>query len=67
MAILATICGADDWVAVKIYGHAKHEWLATFLDLSKGIPSHDTFGRVFRWLDEEAFQLKFAEWTSPNL
>lgn len=64
MAILATICGADDWVAVETYGHAKKEWLATFLDLSKGIPSHDTFGRVFRWLDEDAFQLKFAEWTA---
>lgn len=64
IAILGTICGADDWVAVETYGNAKKEWLATFLDLSNGIPSHDTFGRVFRWLDEEAFQLKFAEWTA---
>ena len=64
IAILATICGADDWVAVETYGHAKKVWLETFLDLSNGIPSHDTFGRVFRWLDEEAFQLKFAEWTA---
>ncbi|GAB5494383.1 MAG: ISAs1-like element ISEc26 family transposase [Phototrophicaceae bacterium] len=64
IAILATICGADDWVAVTTYGHAKQKWLETFLDLSNGIPSHDTFGRVFRWLDEEAFQLKFSEWTA---
>lgn len=64
IAILATICGADDWVAVETYGHAKKEWLETFLDLNRGIPSHDTFGRVFRWLDEEAFQLKFVEWTA---
>ena len=64
IAILATICGADDWVAVETYGNAKKAWLETFLDLSKGIPSHDTFGRVFRWLDEDGFQLKFAEWTA---
>lgn len=64
IAILATICGADDWVAVETYGHAKKEWLATFLDVSNGIPSHDTFGRVFRWLDEDAFQAKFVEWTA---
>ena len=64
IAILATICGADDWVAVETYGHAKKDWLGTFLDLSNGVPSHDTFGRVFRWLDEEAFQLKFIEWTA---
>lgn len=64
IAILATICGADDWVAVETYGHAKKDWLGTFLDLSNGIPSHDTFGRVFRWLDEDTFQLKFSEWTA---
>lgn len=64
IAILAVICRADDWVAVETYGHAKKEWLETFLELSNGIPSHDTFGRVFRWLDEEAFQLKFTEWTA---
>ena len=64
IAILATICGADDWVAVETYGNAKKDWLATFLELSSGIPSHDTFGRVFRWLDEEAFEMKFAEWTA---
>lgn len=64
IASIATICGADDWVAVETYGNAKKEWLGTFLDLSRGIPSHDTFGRVFRWLDEAAFQLKFAEWTA---
>lgn len=65
IAILGTICGADDWVAIETYGQAKADWLATFLDLSKGgIPSHDTFGRVFRWLDEEAFQAMFVKWTA---
>ncbi|MEM6527319.1 MAG: ISAs1 family transposase, partial [Chloroflexota bacterium] len=64
IAILAVICGADGWVDVERYGKAKKDWLATFLNLENGIPSHDTFGRVFRWLDEEAFQSRFVQWTA---
>ena len=64
IAILGMICGADNWVALEEYGKAKADWLGTFLDLSNGIPSHDTFGRVFRWLDEQAFQARFVEWMS---
>lgn len=64
IAILATICGADTWVAIETYGHAKADWLGKFLDLSNGIPSHDTFGRVFRCLDETAFQACFTKWTA---
>lgn len=64
IAILAVICGADGWVDVERYGKAKQDWLRTFLNLEKGIPSHDTFGRVFRWLDEEAFQARFIKWTA---
>ncbi len=48
IAILGVICGADSWVDIERYGQAKAEWLKTFLDLDNGIPSHDTFGRVFR-------------------
>ena len=47
IAILGVICGADTWVDIERYGNAKQEWPGTFLDLSNGIPSHDTFGRVF--------------------
>jgi len=64
IAILGVICGADGWVDIERYGKAKQEWLATFLDLEHGIPSHDTFGRVFRWLDEAAFQACFINWTA---
>jgi len=64
IAILAVICGADGWTDVERYGKAKKEWLGTFLDLENGIPSHDTFGRVFRWLDEDAFQRRFVQWTA---
>jgi len=64
IAILAVICGADGWTDVERYGKAKKAWLSTFLDLENGIPSHDTFGRVFRWLDEDAFQKRFVQWTA---
>ncbi|MEM4723530.1 MAG: transposase family protein, partial [Candidatus Hadarchaeum sp.] len=47
LAIVAIIAGANDWVAVARYCKLKRDWLATFLDLSCGIPSHDTFRRVF--------------------
>lgn len=63
IAILGVICGADNWVDIERYGNAKQEWLSEFLDLSNGIPSHDTFGRVFRWLDAEQFQTSFMAWT----
>lgn len=64
IAILAVICGADGWVDVEEYGKAKQDWLSTFLTLERGIPSHDTFGRVFRWIDEDAFQARFIKWTA---
>lgn len=63
IAILGVICGADSFVEIERYGKAKAEWLRNFLDLRHGIPSHDTFGRVFRMLDETAFQRMFVEWT----
>lgn len=47
IAICAILAGADGWVAVEAFGHAKEKWLRTFLALPNGIPSHDTFGRVF--------------------
>lgn len=62
IAICAIICGADDWVAVEMFGNAKHEWLKKFLELANGIPSHDTFGRIFGALDPEQFQSCFLNW-----
>jgi len=63
IAICAVICGADSWVEVELFGRSKEEWLRTFLELPHGIPSHDTFGRVFQRLDPEAFGRCFREWT----
>jgi len=63
IAICAVICGADNWVEVELFGRSKEQWLRTFLKLPHGIPSHDTFGRVFRLLDPEQFQRCFRSWT----
>ncbi len=48
-------CGADNWVEIEEFGKAKEEWFRRFLKLPHGIPSHDTFGRVFSLLDPEQF------------
>jgi predicted transposase YbfD/YdcC len=62
IAICAVICGADTWVDIEIYGQSKYEWLKQFLELTNGIPSHDTFARVFTRIDPEQFQQKFLSW-----
>ena len=62
IALCAVICGADDWVAVETYGREKAAWLRTFLALPGGIPSHDTFGRVFARLAPEEFRQCFLRW-----
>ena len=53
IAICAIICGADGWVAVEAFGKAKYDWLSTSLQLPNGVPSHDTFTRVFRTLNPQ--------------
>ncbi len=62
IAICAVICGADTWVDIEMYGQAKYSFLKKFLELSNGIPSHDTFARVFAWISPEQFQLSFLSW-----
>lgn len=62
IAICGVICGAEDWVAIERFGQAKIEWFQTFLELPNGIPSHDTFGRVFGLLNPEQFQHSFLSW-----
>ncbi len=62
IAICAVLCDADGWVDVENYGVSKHAWLTTLLDLPNGIPSHDTFGRVFARIDPLQFQHCFMRW-----
>lgn len=62
IAILAVICGAESWVGMESFGQAKEKWLKRILVLPNGIPSHDTFARVFARLNPEQFQACFLSW-----
>ena len=62
IALLAVLCGADDWDAIVAYGQEKVDWLSEFLALPCGIPSADTFERVFQRIDPLSFELGFREW-----
>jgi predicted transposase YbfD/YdcC len=62
IAICAVIAGADNWEDIEEFGNARIEWFQTFLELPNGIPSHDTFTRVFARLDPEQFQACFLHW-----
>ena len=62
IAICAVICGAEGWVDIENFGKSKKTWLRTFLELPNGIPSHDTFGRVFSLINPEEFQESFHRW-----
>jgi predicted transposase YbfD/YdcC len=63
IALCAVICGADDFVAIEAWGRAREPWLRERLELAGGIPSHDTFNRVFARLDPEAFSRCLLAWT----
>lgn len=62
IAICAVICGAETWTDIELFGNERFDWLRQFLELENGIPSHDTFGRVFAGIDTEQFQVCFASW-----
>ncbi len=62
IAICGVICGADGWAQIAEFGRCKRKWFVAFLKLPNGIPSHDTFGRVFARLDPVAFERCFLDW-----
>ena len=59
IAICAVVCGANSWEHIEVFGQSKLDWFKDFLDLPHGIPSHDTFGRVFAQIDPDEFQQSF--------
>jgi predicted transposase YbfD/YdcC len=67
MAVCGTICGADNWEEIAEFGESKREWFATFLELENGIPSHDTFRRVFILLDNVELKSLFIDWISSTV
>lgn len=56
------LCGAKSWYEIEEFGEAKESWLRQFLELPNGIPSHDTFGRVFAILNPDILDEKLREW-----
>src|SRR5258708_23241626 len=62
LAICGAICGAEGWVEIEEFGKAKEAWLTELLNLPNGIPSHDTFERVFAHLDPKQFEASFFSW-----
>ena len=63
ISICALLCGAESFEEMEVFGRAKKEWLKGFLELPNGIPSHDTFGRLFAALDPRKFLEAFMRWT----
>lgn len=66
IGICAVLCGAETWTEVEEFGESKRGWLATFLKLEQGIPSHDTFRRVFSLLPAVSFETRFREWVEAT-
>lgn len=64
IALCGALCGADNWVDIEVFGTHSRDWLEKFVALPNGVPSHDTFGRVFSLIDSAAFRDFFAQWTS---
>ena len=67
IAICSVLCGGEGFTDMEEFGHARREWLETFLELPHGIPSHDTFGRVFALLSPLGFEACFERWVSVSV
>jgi len=64
LTICGILSGANTWVEIEEYGTSKYEWLATFLTLPHGIPSHDTLGEVFGRLNPVELEAGFQQWVN---
>ena len=65
IAVCSVVAGAETWVDIAHYGRMKQAWLATFLDLPRGTPSHDTFRRVFSLVDPQVLSRVSASGWPP--
>ncbi len=65
--VLIATCGADGWVQVADYGRSRLDWLAGFLELPGGVPSHEAFHRTFCLIDPAAFQGCFSSWMATPM
>jgi hypothetical protein len=66
ITMAAVLSGCDDWNEIELYAEMKEEWLRKYLELPGGIPSHDTFNRVFSLLDPEALRACFLSWVEER-
>ena len=64
VSVCATLAGANTWAEIETFGNSKIVWLRGFLPFENGIPSHDTFGRIFALIDAEEFQRGFIRWVA---
>lgn len=62
MAVAATIANAGSWEEIEQFAKGHEEWFATYIELPNGVPSHDTFERVFKWVDGKEFERCFRLW-----
>lgn len=62
ISIAVVVCGAETWEDIEDFGQAKYDWLSSVLDMSNGVPSHDTFNRFFSALDPGEFENHFISW-----
>ncbi|MBI3317098.1 MAG: ISAs1 family transposase [Candidatus Omnitrophica bacterium] len=62
IAVCAVLCGIESWEGMEEFGEGRKEWLAKYVDLTNGIPSHDTFGRLFAQLAPQEFEKSFSSW-----
>ena len=67
VAVNAVLVGADTFVEIELWAREKLDWLRGYLRLTHGIPSHDTFGRIFGLIDPEQFEAAFRRWVSSIL
>jgi predicted transposase YbfD/YdcC len=62
ITVCAVICGLEHWTQIEDFAKANEPWFRSFLDLPNGIPSHDTFGKVFAFIDPEEFERRIQKW-----